>query len=97
MLRGKIVVDVMVPLRFVSGRSVGVPIAEGSLGELVQRLAPQARVVSAFKNLAAEHLQRVEEPLEGDVLICSDDGEAKREVAALAQRIANYAPSMRAR
>src|SRR6185295_14699640 len=33
-LRGKIVVDVMVPLRFVSGRSVGVPIAEGSLGEM---------------------------------------------------------------
>ena len=88
-LGGKIVVDVMVPLRFVAGRCVGVPIEEGSLGERVQRLAPQARVVSAFKNLSAEHLQRIEQPLEGDVLVCGDDGGAKREVSRLAERIAN--------
>jgi len=91
-MRGKLVIDVMVPLRFAGGWCVSVPVAEGSLGELIQQRAPQARVVSAFKNLAAEHLQRVDEALEGDVLLCGDDDAAKKEVAALAERI----PKLRA-
>ena len=89
LLAGKIVVDVIVPLRFVHGVCESVPVADGSLGEHIQRLAPSARVVSAFKNLSAEHLQRIDRPIEGDVLVCGDDAAAKAEVSSLAARVAN--------
>jgi 8-hydroxy-5-deazaflavin:NADPH oxidoreductase len=84
-LADKILIDVMVPLRFARGVCVSVPLAQdASLAEMIQRLAPRARVVSAFKNLSAAHLQRLEEPLAGDVLVCGDDAAAKRDVLALA-------------
>lgn len=91
-LAGKIVIDVVVPLRFESGVARAVPVAEGSVGEQIARLAPRARVVAAFKNLSAEHLAHLETPLEGDILVCADDDEARRAVCTLAGRI----PDLRA-
>jgi NADPH-dependent F420 reductase len=92
-LAGKLVIDTMVPLAFHGGR-VDISPIEGapSVGELVQRRVPSARVVSAFKNVSAELLQDVGRPLAGDVLICGDDPAARREVAALVARI----PALRA-
>ena len=88
-LSGKITVDVTVPLRFKAGVCLGVAVPEGSLGERIQHLAPQARVVSAFKNLSAEHLQHLDQPLEGDVLVCGEDAAAKAEIQRLAERLPN--------
>jgi hypothetical protein len=84
---GKVVLDVMVPLRFAHGVCLHVAVPDGSLGAMIQRLAPAARVVSAFKNIAAEDLQQVDRPLEADVLVCGDDAAAKDAVARLARRI----------
>lgn len=87
LLAGKVVIDVMVPLRFAHGVCLSVPLADPSLAETVARLAPEARVVAAFKNLSAEHLQHLDRPLAGDVFACGDDREAKEAVLALAARL----------
>ena len=91
-LEGKILIDAINPLVVRKGvfRCQSVP--EGSAGLLIQRLAPGARVVSAFKTISAEHLEHLEHPLEGDVLLCWDDTEAKGEVARLVLRIPNLRP-----
>ena len=93
LLDGKLVIDVMVPLAFRKGRAEIAPV-EGapSLGELVQRKLPGARVVSAFKNVSADLLQDLSRPLSGDVLVCGDDVAARGEVAALAARIPDLRP-----
>src|SRR5262249_17977567 len=49
-LVGKLVIDVVVPLAFAHGVATLAPVdGGGSVGELVQRRVPGARVVSAFK------------------------------------------------
>lgn len=87
LLDGKIVVDVVNPLRLVDGRFDLVPVPEGSVGTHAQRLAPGARLVSAFKNAAAGHLLQLERPAEGDVLLAGDDAVAKESVAGLVRAI----------
>ncbi len=91
-LSGKIVIDIINPL--IARRGVfSVPqIPAGSAGELAQQLAPEARVVGAFKTLSAEHLQELDHPLAGDVLLCGADEGAKQEVAQLVRRIPNLRP-----
>ena len=92
LLRGKVVVDVVNPLRIVDERVELVPVDEGSVGARVQRLAPGARVVSGFKNAAAGHLLKLERPVHGDILLASDDVDAKAAVAKLVAAI----PELRA-
>jgi NADPH-dependent F420 reductase len=79
---GKVVVDTTVPLR-----QYAPPLLEeipaGSAAAQAQALLPEARVVAAFHTVSQTVVRRVREPLEGDVLICGDDAEAKAVVAAL--------------
>jgi 8-hydroxy-5-deazaflavin:NADPH oxidoreductase len=83
-LAGKIVIDVMVALEFRDGRAdLGAVTGAASVGELVQRRMPSARVVSAFKNLSAGALRNLAQPLVGDVLVCGEDASARAEVAGL--------------
>jgi NADPH-dependent F420 reductase len=91
-LSGKIVIDIINPLVVKRGVFSVPPVPEGSAGELAQQLAPQARVVGAFKTLSAEHLKELHEPLHGDVLLCGADGEAKQVVSELVRRIPNLRP-----
>ncbi len=92
LLAGKIVIDIINPLTVRRGVFSVPPIPEGSAGELAQKLAPKARVVGAFKTLSAEHLQELDEPLVGDVLLCGEDETAKQEVARLVRRIPHLRP-----
>jgi NADPH-dependent F420 reductase len=92
LLDGKIVVDVVNPLRFVDGRVELVAVAEGSAAMHIRRRAPGARIVSAFKNAAAAHLLRLERAVAGDVLLASDDEEAKAVVADLVRAIPALRP-----
>jgi 8-hydroxy-5-deazaflavin:NADPH oxidoreductase len=87
LLTGKIVVDVVNPLRLEGGRFELVSVPEGSVGAYVGCQVPGARVVSAFKNAAAGHLLRLDRPVDGDVLLAADDAAAKDHVAALAGAI----------
>ena len=91
-LGGKIVIDVINPLVVRKGVFGLLPIADGSAGLLVQRHAPDARVVGAFKTISAERLERLDRPMEGDVLLCGDDAAAKDEVADLVRRIPDLRP-----
>ena len=86
-LSGKIVVDVVAPLVFSRGRAQAVPVTEGSAAQQAQALLPQARVVGAFHNISAEDLLTPEKTIDCDVVVCSDDGEAKTQVMALAELI----------
>jgi NADPH-dependent F420 reductase len=87
-LAGKLLIDVVVPLAFEKGHAFIVPLdGAPSAGELIQRRVPGARVVSAFKNTPADALLDLEAPLEGDVLVCSDDAAARAAVMALVGKL----------
>ncbi len=84
-LRGKILVDVTVPLKPPKVSHVNVP-PGGSAGQEAQAiLGDGVRVVSAFQNVGMAHLAEDESHIDCDVLICGDDKEAKAEAIALAQ------------
>lgn len=88
-LGGKLLIDVVVPLAFQNGFCTLAPVPDApSVGEAIQRAVPEARIVSAFKNLPAGPLQNLATPLDADVLLCGDDPAARDEVAALVGRIA---------
>lgn len=86
-LRGKILIDVTVPLVPPKVSRVQLPDG-GSAVEAVQKLLGEGvRVVSAFQNISAHHLTKLDEDVECDVLVCADDPEAAEEVVALAREI----------
>jgi NADPH-dependent F420 reductase len=85
-LAGRIVVSVASPVVFVGGRPAAQP-GEISLAETAQQAAPRCRVVAGFHTVSAKALARVDDPLDEDVILCSDDAEAKEEIAALAEKI----------
>ncbi len=79
---GKVVVDTTVPLRQYAPPLLE-EIPSGSAAAQAQALLPEARVVAALHTVSQAVVRRVSEPLEGDVLICGDDEEAKAVAAAL--------------
>ena len=80
---GKIVVDVVVPLKPPKVSVVQLP-PEGSAAVAAQRiLGDDARVVSAFHNVSADKLQS-SEPVDCDVLVFGDDTAARQSVVELA-------------
>jgi NADPH-dependent F420 reductase len=86
-LAGRIVLDTVVPLDF-GGPRLYAPPAEGSAAEEARAaLGPGARVVAGLHALAAHELAQLDHPLEGDVLICGDDAEAKATVAGLCESL----------
>lgn len=92
-LAGKVVVDAIVPLAF-SKKFCGLEAIEGaaSVSEWLQAALPDAKVVSAFKNLPAGTLQDLAQTLSTDALLCGDDKEARDRVAALTARIPGLHP-----
>jgi NADPH-dependent F420 reductase len=83
----RIVVSTVVPMQFAAGKVTMLDLEDGSAAQEAQRILPQARVVGAFQNLAARSLFDVDHELDGDVIVCSDDKEALREVIWLAEQI----------
>jgi 8-hydroxy-5-deazaflavin:NADPH oxidoreductase len=75
-LAGKVVISCANPLRFEGGGPMPVRLEDGSAAELLQRVCPDARVVSGFQNVSAVKLGRLGQPVEGDVLLCGDDEDA---------------------
>jgi NADPH-dependent F420 reductase len=86
-LAGKILVDVAVPLAEGDPKRVAMP-PEGSATEAAQRrLGAGVAVVGALHNVSAFVLGALDQPINCDILVCSDDMEAKRKVMALIERI----------
>lgn len=83
-LEGKILIDVTVPLVPPKVMRVQLP-SEGSAGQIAQKiLGESVRVVSAFQNVAAHHLQEGRS-LDCDVLVCGDDKDAREQVITLVE------------
>lgn len=81
-LQGKILIDVTVPLVPPAVGKVQLP-PEGSAAMVAQTvLGERVRVVSAFQNVAAHHLQ-AEGDIDCDVLVSADDNEAAQTVLGL--------------
>ena len=83
-LSGKLLVDVTAPLVPPRVDRVQIPDAESAVLALQRRLGGDVRVVSAFQNVAAEHLHDLGHPVDCDVLVCGDDVQARETVIALA-------------
>jgi 8-hydroxy-5-deazaflavin:NADPH oxidoreductase len=64
----------------------------GSVAAHVQAAVPQCRVVAAFHHLPAKELGHLGEPIDSDVLICSDDPASIRTVAEIVSRIPGCRP-----
>jgi 8-hydroxy-5-deazaflavin:NADPH oxidoreductase len=87
-VRNKIVVSTIAPIEFREGRPVALHVEAGSAAQEVARLLPESRVVSAFQTVDAHALGHLEHELDTDVLVSSDDTEARRLVVRLANGIA---------
>ena len=82
--QGKIVVDTTVPLIPPKVSRVQLP-ENGSVAKLAQeKLGQNVRLVSAFQNVAATALES-NEPLEGEVLVCGNDVEARSTVISIVE------------
>ncbi len=86
-LDGKLVVDVVAPMRFSRGVASAIAVEEGSAAQQAQILLPNSKLVGAFHNLSAEDLLQPDVTIESDVIVCADDSEAKSQVMELAETI----------
>jgi hypothetical protein len=86
-ITGKIVVNVIAPLKFSKGQAFAAPPADGSAAEEAANLCPDARWVAGFHTLPAGELKNPNTSFEADALICGDDDEAKSVVLELANEM----------
>ena len=89
---GSIVISTVAPLAFQGGKPRPVAVPDGSAAQEAQRFLPDTRVVAAFHHLSAKHLADLPHPLEGDVLACGDDREAKEMVMDLVRELHDLRP-----
>lgn len=84
-VQGKIVIDVTVPLRPPKVKTVQLPPMGSAAKEAQHAFGDNVRVVSAFQNIAATHLQDLNHKIDCDVLICGNDRESCEQVKELAE------------
>ena len=86
---GQILIDTTVPLAAAVGGAPSrmLSVWQGSAAQQTRELVPTSvAVAAAFHNLSAELLQQ-SRPVDCDILVCSDDDEAKRVASELAAKI----------
>ena len=87
---GRIVVDTTTPLATAVGGRAWQVIRpwHGSAAEQAEALLdPEVRLVAGFHTIAAEPLQALERPVDGDVILCGSDDDAKATVGGLIEDI----------
>ena len=84
-LQGKILIDVTVPLMPPKVRTVQVPPSGSAVKAAQEMLGDGVRVVSAFQNVAADHLEDLDHAIDCDVLVCGNDPDAREVVVGLAE------------
>ena len=84
-LRGKILIDVTVPLVPPKVSRVQLPPTDSCVLALQQMLGAEVRVVSAFQNVSAHKLKDLSHHIDCDVLVAGDDKNARGIAIALAQ------------
>jgi NADPH-dependent F420 reductase len=86
-LSGKVVISIANGITK-HGREFRPVLPEGeSLAALMQAAAPGAHVAAAFQHIPASALSDLEQPVEGDVVVCADDDGARDRVLALVSTI----------
>lgn len=76
-VQGKILVDVTVPMQPPDIRKVYVPTGHAASLEAQSLLGDGVKVVSAFQNVSASHLKKLDHEMACDVLVTGDDEDAK--------------------
>jgi NADPH-dependent F420 reductase len=84
-LTGKVLVDLTVPLKPPQVRTVHLPEGKSAGLEAQALLGASVKVVSAFQNVSAEKLKDPQVQVDCDVLVCSDDADAKAQVMKLVE------------
>ncbi|RME46440.1 MAG: NADPH-dependent F420 reductase [Chloroflexi bacterium] len=82
-LAGKLLITVVAPLGKPVARVYRLPSGLSAAEEARQQLGEGARVVAAFQNISAHHLQDLDHEIDCDVLICGDSKADKELVAGL--------------
>lgn len=90
-LKGKIFVDVSVPLDPENARRVIMPTAGSAAEEAQQVLGPDVQVVGALQNVSAHLLRNVHAAIDCDVLVCGGDKDARATVMQLIERLGIHA------
>jgi 8-hydroxy-5-deazaflavin:NADPH oxidoreductase len=83
-LSGKILVDATVPLVPPKVSRVQLPPGGSAAAAIQTLLGGTVRVVSAFQNVSALHLDDLDHAVDCDVLVCGDDASARETVIELA-------------
>jgi 8-hydroxy-5-deazaflavin:NADPH oxidoreductase len=91
-MKGKIVVSMANALVRVGGEFQPLVPPRGSVAAHVQAAVPSCHVVAAFHHLPAKELGNLGEPIDSDVLICSDDHDAITQVADIVSGIPGCRP-----
>ena len=82
-LRGKLIIDIVVPLSEGNPKKVSMP-PEGSATESAQKiLGDNTPVIGALHNVSASALNKVETKINCDVLVCGNNLEARNKVIDL--------------
>jgi NADPH-dependent F420 reductase len=85
LLKGKVLIDVTVPLVPPKVDHVQLPEGGSAAAALQRKLGEDVKVVSAFQNVSATHLKDAGHKIDCDVLVCGDDAAARDVVIGLAQ------------
>ena len=91
-LRGKVVISMANALVRVGSEFQPLVPPRGSVAAHVQVAVPGCRVVAAFHHLPAKELSHLGDPVDSDVLICSDDKAALETVSAIVEKIPGCRP-----
>jgi NADPH-dependent F420 reductase len=86
-LSGKILIDVTVPLVPPKVNRVQLPDGGSAVEAIQTMLGEDVKVISAFQNISAHHLKKLDAEIDCDVIVCGDDSEATDFVVGLAQAI----------
>jgi NADPH-dependent F420 reductase len=91
-LRGKVVISMANALVRVGSEFQPLVPPRGSVAAHVQVAVPGCRVVAAFHHLPAKELSHLGDPVDSDVLICSDDKAALEVVSGIVEKIPGCRP-----
>lgn len=89
-LEGKIVVTMANALDRVGDEFVPLIPPRGSVAAHVQAMVPFSHVCAAFQHVPAKELGHLDEPIDSDVLICSDSRQAAAELSQIVNQIPNF-------
>lgn len=100
-LAGKVLVDIVVPLADGDPKAVAMPDAGSATEEAQALLGADIPVVGALHNVSAATLNKLEQAINCDILVCGNDLDAKNKVIELIERLDvnayNAGPAVNAR